>query len=327
MKIRSLLFVAILILSIALAAGSASAATADIVFDSAASSAASDNANAVTVTWSHTIGNGNNRILVVYVAINGQPNSVTAVTYGGQALTRQTVSDGIWPGYQIWTLVNPPVGTANVVVGYPTPAAIAGASSSYFGVDQTTPIRAINATRTSFYGSGTGSTSVNSNTGDLVVDMTAMGSTDTDTLTPATGQTPRWNQNGNSWLKAAGSSKPGASGSTTMTWNYQPESVVPQHGDVVVAAMSLIPAQISPAEMIENLTDKVESFNLPRGTQNALQAKLYAALESLAAGDTADARGSLGAFINQCNAQRGNKLTNDQADQLVAAAQAILAAL
>ena len=58
-----------------------------------------------------------------------------------------------------------------------------------------------------------------------------------------------------------------------------------------------------------------------------LLAKLNAALEALAGGDEAAASESLQAFLNQVEAQAGKKITQAQADELIAAANAILVAL
>jgi hypothetical protein len=82
-----------------------------------------------------------------------------------------------------------------------------------------------------------------------------------------------------------------------------------------------------PAVMIEDLSELVESYNLPHGIENALLVNLNSALAALEVGDTERARERLQAFINQVEARRGNKLTAEQADALVEAAEAILAAL
>ena len=71
----------------------------------------------------------------------------------------------------------------------------------------------------------------------------------------------------------------------------------------------------------------VTSAHLDHGPETALLAKLTAALAALDAGDTAGARESLRAFVNQVSARRGKKIPVAQADQLIAAANAILASL
>ena len=71
----------------------------------------------------------------------------------------------------------------------------------------------------------------------------------------------------------------------------------------------------------------VLSFALHHGLENALLAKLDAALGALDAGDPARASHSLDAFIHQVEAQSGKGLTTAQADALLAAADDCLAAL
>src|SRR5207245_4175775 len=66
--------------------------------------------------------------------------AITGVTYGGTALT-QAVADTQKPTGSIWYLVNPPSGTASVVVSSsPSKGAIIGVIS-FTGVDQSTPIQ------------------------------------------------------------------------------------------------------------------------------------------------------------------------------------------
>lgn len=70
----------------------------------------------------------------------------------------------------------------------------------------------------------------------------------------------------------------------------------------------------------QGLVDKVEELNLQQGIQNSLDAKLQRALnaESAEANNNNNTKiiNALGAFINEVEAQKGNKLTNDQADEL-----------
>jgi hypothetical protein len=81
------------------------------------------------------------------------------------------------------------------------------------------------------------------------------------------------------------------------------------------------------ATQIQNLIDQVESLGLPKGQENSLEAKLRAALASVQRGSEGSARGQLGAFINEVNAQRGKKIPKDEADALILAAQQIIAEL
>ena len=87
------------------------------------------------------------------------------------------------------------------------------------------------------------------------------------------------------------------------------------------------PPPAGPAERIQNLIGKVESYGLPYGTTNSLTVKLRHALDALNAGDTATACARLADFINQARALSGKKLTVEQSTQLRDEAASIRAAL
>ncbi|MDY6990784.1 MAG: hypothetical protein SWQ30_22305 [Thermodesulfobacteriota bacterium] len=82
-----------------------------------------------------------------------------------------------------------------------------------------------------------------------------------------------------------------------------------------------------PEVMVEELVNTVIDLNLQNGISNALDAKLDNALASLDDANTNNdvaAINSLNAFINATEAQRGNKISSEDADALIAAAQAII---
>jgi hypothetical protein len=86
----------------------------------------------------------------------------------------------------------------------------------------------------------------------------------------------------------------------------------------------------SPIDMIEDLITRVEVLNLNQGISNSLDVKLQKvkdALNAANAGQRSDAINKLGAFINECEAQRGKALTSSLADQLIAHANQIIQAL
>jgi hypothetical protein len=72
------------------------------------------------------------------------------------------------------------------------------------------------------------------------------------------------------------------------------------------------------------LTDLVESMNLPVGIENSLVSKLEGALTSLEKGNAKAAINKLNAFINEVEAQRGKKITELEADQLINGANWII---
>lgn len=86
----------------------------------------------------------------------------------------------------------------------------------------------------------------------------------------------------------------------------------------------------TPVQAINDLMDLVESMNLAQGISNSLDSKLENAadaLEAMNAGSTNSAVSKLQAFINACEAQSGNAMTVEQANQLIAVANRIIAAL
>lgn len=86
----------------------------------------------------------------------------------------------------------------------------------------------------------------------------------------------------------------------------------------------------TPTMVTQNLIDDVEALNLHQGIGNSLDAKLDTvlnALQDVNENNDVAAINSLEAFINAVNAQRGNKITEDQADMLIASAQEIISLL
>lgn len=74
-----------------------------------------------------------------------------------------------------------------------------------------------------------------------------------------------------------------------------------------------------PVDAIVDLIDTVESFNLQQGISNSLDAKLSSALgalDDLNDNNNGSAASKLGAFLGEVDAQRGDKLTEAQADEL-----------
>lgn len=91
-----------------------------------------------------------------------------------------------------------------------------------------------------------------------------------------------------------------------------------------------IAAPTTPEGLLEQLITTVVGLNLHAGIGNALDSKLQNALDALdraQAGNAASAIGIMYAFIQSVEAQRGKKLSDAQADELVAAAEAVIAAL
>jgi hypothetical protein len=103
-------------------------------------------------TFAHTVPAGANRLLVVAVMIDAVDDA-TGVTYGGSPLTLE-LDMGIAGGcsdcqrVEIYYMVAPPVGTADVVVTFGSDTLYQGvAAVNFTGVDQSDPIGATATTR------------------------------------------------------------------------------------------------------------------------------------------------------------------------------------
>jgi len=91
-----------------------------------------------TVTWSHIINSGNRRILLVSVS---SYSGASYVTYGGTRLSL-AYNYSLTPmgmNHQYWYMIDPPVGTANVVVQYSGLTNSVSSSMSFFNVDSYNP--------------------------------------------------------------------------------------------------------------------------------------------------------------------------------------------
>lgn len=116
--------------------------------------------------------------------------------------------------------------------------------------------------------------------------------------------------------------------------NVQPDNTVGSAGTLVGMAFFNGPAIMNPpaptaADMIQAMIDMMNGYDppLPRGTLRSFVAKLENALKDLNSGNPDDARDKMHAFINHVSAQNGKALTAEQADELSAAAQAVIAVL
>src|SRR5438128_3227617 len=190
------------------------AAVLGIAVDNLATSAVSTDSSGL-VTISFTVGTGANRLLIVGGTVDNFV--ITGVTYGGTALT-QAVADTQKPTGSIWYLVNPPSGTASVVVtSTPSKGAIVGVIS-FNGVDQTTPIPT-----TAKNDNANGATSpatvsiTNANANSWVMDV--VGSGDLHGFTNGASTTTQWNviNSGNS---GASSTKGPLSASTVTNFSW-----------------------------------------------------------------------------------------------------------
>jgi len=75
---------------------------------------------------------------------------------------------------------------------------------------------------------------------------------------------------------------------------------------------------------IEDFIEDIENMDLPQGTETSLTSKLENAIKSIEKENYNTAVNQLNAFINEVEAQRGKKLTEEQADELIAMAEFII---
>ena len=208
------------------------AAAATITFDAAPTPTGGEVVK--SITHSHMVANQASRILLVKVSMTDAAAEVITITYAGVPLTKRRSLSLSTLRAELWYLVAPTIGTANVVVTFKT--IVAGAlvaSESWYNVAQAVPFLSGNtATGTSTAPSVT----VTSVTGHVVTDCIAAEGNVTATV--GAGQTQRYNAIQSAALRGAGSSEAGAA-SVVMSWTLS-SSVA-----WVSIALSLIPANIT----------------------------------------------------------------------------------
>ncbi|MDQ2977360.1 MAG: right-handed parallel beta-helix repeat-containing protein, partial [Acidobacteriota bacterium] len=219
--------------------------------------------NQTTQTWSHTVGAGSNRILIVGVSFKNGAANVNSITYGGTALVSigSRTDAGTNTKIEIWKLVAPASGTANIVVTLSAAKRIVAGSVSFTGVDQTTP----NGAFASNVGSNnTPTVNVASAVGELVIDTLATQG-DASPATVSVGQTQRWNRttgaNDGNEVLGGGSTKPGAA-TVTMSWTLG------QGQAWSIGAIALKPAPLGPTYSVSGTV--FEDVNYGGGSGRSL---------------------------------------------------------
>jgi hypothetical protein len=110
----------------------ANSSWAVIAFDAATST----NGTASSFTFSHTVGTGQDRILIVSVAFNSSTGSVSSVTYNSISMTKAISRQGAAAVLrtEIWYLLNPSTGANNVIATLSASTRTIIGSASYTGV-------------------------------------------------------------------------------------------------------------------------------------------------------------------------------------------------
>lgn len=98
--------------------------------------------NGANMVWAHNNASSGSGILLVFISIT-VGNPITALAYGGNALTlKQTYAAGNGD-LALWYLTGPPTGANNVTLTQPGAQSICGISVDYNGVDQGNPFGTI----------------------------------------------------------------------------------------------------------------------------------------------------------------------------------------
>jgi autotransporter-associated beta strand protein len=231
----------------AILALSAPSALAAITFD-AASSASGANPSSV-VSWSHTVGAGDNRMLVVGVAAERNADQFpTSVTFGSQSLTKVTGSSASqgtpYNVTELWYLPAPAVGMATITITFPSSQANGGecGAVSLFGVKDAAPeaVAIANAA-----GSG-GSYSLAITTlshGAWLVDVVNNGTGGTTDFVAGAEQMERWDRNAGGQMRGACSTREvWSAGLVTDTWTATGGSSRKAHS---IAAFAPAPAPLA----------------------------------------------------------------------------------
>jgi alkaline phosphatase len=221
----------------------ASAATADTITLNAASSKSSSTAG-TTLSWSHTVGSGNNRVLVVSVVTEDSTASdqrISSVKFNGVNMTAVPGSTKFRTAYSgssysstlrtdLYYMLNPPVGTYTVLITCNGSVSYrAGGAVSLNNVKQQVPeaIAASSATSASI------STSIDvPNIGAWIVDV--VGHSNSGSFTSST-TTERLDRNSGQHTIAGGTKAVTTSGSNTITWTFSGSSGAIVHSLAVFA--------------------------------------------------------------------------------------------
>lgn len=201
--------------------------TTEITPDAPSSNSAFDGITGVmSLMWSHTVGSGSSRILIVGVSTSTTSippvpptDRVGSVTYGSTPLTRigTQVAPDNRSAIEMFQLTNPASGTDTITVNILAAGVnyVVGGAMSFAGVSGTGPFTSSAGT------SDSPTVAVVSQAGELVIDTVAI-APEGLFLTPGANQTERWNGFNSpccstSFSVGGGSTEPGAA-SVIMSW-------------------------------------------------------------------------------------------------------------
>jgi len=101
---------------------------------------------ATSITWTHVVGSGSDRLMLIGVSIRTTTVSVSSITVGSQNATFiRADNNGTNIRAELWYLLNPTAGSQTVTVNLSGTSKAAGGSCTYTGVNQTSPFDTNNA--------------------------------------------------------------------------------------------------------------------------------------------------------------------------------------
>ena len=176
-------------------------------------------------SWSHTVGAGSNRALVVTLVTTGG-TTISSLNYGAQAMTAQvSVGDGANQEHIfVYTLLNPLSGAHTITVSFSgTPIYVAGAQS-FSGVSA---IGAVNSATVSAF-SNTGSLTTGQANSVIAGVVSAVNNQNTTfTFSNGSGQSTSWSGTGSNGALVNGEQfydQAGAAGANSLAFSFLPGS-------------------------------------------------------------------------------------------------------
>jgi hypothetical protein len=235
-----------------------SVSVADVIlFD--ASSSNSNSFNDTFLSLSHTVGNGNDRILIVGIVgedDNANDLTISSIDFAGITLDLMPNSDeiaGVGSGNdrivksELYYLLNPPSGTENINITYTgnISKGCAGAISLE-NVEQKIP-EAVSTG--SVGGTNTISTDITTLTdGAWIVDVVGSNDQSSFSVGQSSSQIERFEISSNSSAAAGGTALMTSSGTTNITWDFSAVA-----GHLVHSAVALSPKQAANYDMTDLL--------------------------------------------------------------------------
>jgi pectate lyase/pectin methylesterase-like acyl-CoA thioesterase len=207
--------------------GAASPAWAGITFDNSSSSEVTRNTR--SISWSHTIGRGPDRALVVAISTDEFilfRSEIATVTFNGIAMHAAPNSRAASWGLlvletQVFYLTGdelPPPGTYEISVGFTGKIDVAaGGAVSLFGVQPGAPVAT--ATNAKNIGTGPIRTTIDAPANSWVVDIAACESNRNMELTPGSGQIERFRAVRSRFGIAGSAEAAAAGGHLTLSWD------------------------------------------------------------------------------------------------------------